>query len=124
LDDLRAFAHDDPNPPSPELAQRQTLDSSKTFINVTPGIKASTAIPASENSKSKGASLRLAHSLQPTSIGPLFYRAGTMILFARHFTRLIPEAKALLGVGYAFVLAWFMCLFYALPFLGKPQLNC
>ncbi|KAJ3138490.1 hypothetical protein HK101_003736 [Irineochytrium annulatum] len=47
------------------------------------------------------------------SIGPLFYRAGTILMFARHFMRLIPEARALLGVGYAVVLAWFMCLFYA-----------
>ncbi|KAI8851653.1 hypothetical protein BC829DRAFT_441302 [Chytridium lagenaria] len=34
-------------------------------------------------------------------IGPLFYRAGTIVLFARYFMRLVPEAKALLGVGYA-----------------------
>ncbi|KAJ3215576.1 hypothetical protein HDU67_000234 [Dinochytrium kinnereticum] len=52
------------------------------------------------------------------ALGPLFYRAGTIVLFARYFMRLIPEAKALLGVGYAVVLAWFMCVFYAVPFLG------
>ncbi|KAJ3100903.1 hypothetical protein HDU97_001843 [Phlyctochytrium planicorne] len=51
-------------------------------------------------------------------VGPIFYRSGTIILFAQYFMRLIPEAQALLGVGYAAVLAWFMCLFYAVPFLG------
>ncbi|KAJ3103686.1 hypothetical protein HDU97_009939 [Phlyctochytrium planicorne] len=52
------------------------------------------------------------------SIGPLFYRAGTIVLFARYFMRLIPEARKLLGLGYAVVLGWFMCVFYAVPFLG------
>ncbi|KAJ3114096.1 hypothetical protein HDU96_002556 [Phlyctochytrium bullatum] len=52
------------------------------------------------------------------SVGPLFYRAGTIVMFARYFMRLVPEAKALLGVGYAVVLAWFMCVFYAVPFFG------
>ncbi|KAJ3180056.1 hypothetical protein HDU87_002279 [Geranomyces variabilis] len=48
---------------------------------------------------------------------PLFYRTATMMLFGRHFVRLVPEAKSLLGLGYAVILAWFMVLFYTVPFL-------
>ncbi|KAI8915315.1 hypothetical protein DFJ77DRAFT_363548 [Powellomyces hirtus] len=48
---------------------------------------------------------------------PLFYRTATMMLFGRHFVRLVPEARSLLGLGYAVILAWFMVLFYTLPFL-------
>ncbi|KAJ3062760.1 hypothetical protein HDU98_001382, partial [Podochytrium sp. JEL0797] len=64
------------------------------------------------------------HQLKKKQIGPVFYRSGTMILFARHFTRLIPEARVLLGVGYAMVLAWFMCLFYLVPFAGEMHPFC
>ncbi|TPX71236.1 hypothetical protein SpCBS45565_g01211 [Spizellomyces sp. 'palustris'] len=55
---------------------------------------------------------------------PLFYRTATMILFGRHFLRLVPEAKCLLGVGYAVVLAWFMVLFYTVPFLVVIAIYC
>lgn len=54
---------------------------------------------------------------------PLFYRTATMLLFGRHFVRLVPEAKSLLGLGYAIVLAWFMVLFYTVPFLSKSCLH-
>ncbi|KAI9098857.1 hypothetical protein DFS34DRAFT_92511 [Phlyctochytrium arcticum] len=55
---------------------------------------------------------------------PLFYRTATMVLFGRHFLRLVPEAKHLLGVGYAVVLAWFMVLFYTGPFLLVIAIYC
>ncbi|KAI9014893.1 hypothetical protein BC832DRAFT_589373 [Gaertneriomyces semiglobifer] len=48
---------------------------------------------------------------------PFFYRTSTMLLFAKHFWRLVPEAKELMGWGYAIVLAWFLIAFYTVPFL-------
>ncbi|RKO83563.1 hypothetical protein BDK51DRAFT_49858 [Blyttiomyces helicus] len=41
-----------------------------------------------------------------------------MILFGKHFTKLIAEAHSLLGLGYALALAGFMALFYTGPFLA------
>ncbi|KAJ3416370.1 hypothetical protein HDV05_001938 [Chytridiales sp. JEL 0842] len=116
LEDLRAFTHDDPNPPPPVTLVDHTCKPSPAAMY--PPKK----FQMKEKQLVKKPLATNLHSLRPASIGPLFYRAGTMILFARHFTRLIPEAKALLGLGYAFVLAWFMCLFYALPFFGALTL--
>ncbi|KAJ3025699.1 hypothetical protein HK097_006630, partial [Rhizophlyctis rosea] len=39
---------------------------------------------------------------------PVFYRTATMLLFGKHFALLVPEARHMLGIGYAFVLASFM----------------
>ncbi|KAI9362028.1 hypothetical protein DFJ73DRAFT_813016 [Zopfochytrium polystomum] len=140
LEDLRAFALDDPDPPPPwdpkpvphgpagqDPRRTHTMHSRRTStrsVRVAAPPKFRTGM--GKGRKTQFAILNHLFSLpvstgngrRPASIGPLFYRAGTMVLFARHFTRLIPEARALLGVGYAFVLAWFMCLFYFLPFLG------
>ncbi|KAJ3127033.1 hypothetical protein HK100_009976 [Physocladia obscura] len=112
LDDLRAFTHDLPflhSTPSSIIAHRRL--SSQNF-----------SLSAASSSLLRPVHPNLMYQLKQQQIGPMFYRAGTMILFARHFTRLIPEARVLLGVGYAMVLAWFMCLFYLFPFLGALTL--
>ncbi|KAJ3383134.1 hypothetical protein HDU80_001324 [Chytriomyces hyalinus] len=112
LEDLRSFTHDIPY----HLLQQPStsVESYATHLN--------SDLIRRNSGLSKPFQTYFTHLLKKKQIGPIFYRSGTMILFARHFTRLIPEARVLLGVGYAMVLAWFMCLFYSIPFLGALTL--
>ncbi|KAJ3031177.1 UNVERIFIED_CONTAM: hypothetical protein HDU68_006048 [Siphonaria sp. JEL0065] len=108
LEDLRSFTHDIP-------------------FHLIPWASATPATSPCGYSKRRNVCsqpfhIYFSHQLKKKQIGPIFYRAGTMLLFARHFTRLIPEARVLLGVGYAMILVWFMCIFYVVPFLGALTL--
>ncbi|ORY52545.1 hypothetical protein BCR33DRAFT_845677 [Rhizoclosmatium globosum] len=114
LEDLRSFTHDIPFLLIPWFMTSSHFSESKTSKYSTYSVNSA--------KKSTSFSPYFSHQLKRKQLGPIFYRAGTMILFAKHFTRLIPEARLLLGFGYAMVLAWFMCLFYLVPFWGALSL--
>lgn len=47
-----------------------------------------------------------------------FYRSSALLLFGRHFTKILPEAWNAMGPLYACFLGLFMVFLYAFPFFG------